>query len=125
MTRWVFDGVALPDSYCHLTWQDEIGPRLFGREFAKARLDELARAGVGVVRDVRGDRSITLKLAAHQEVGWPVVLRSRLAAATTAAQDFLGVSVAEDLVTYDEDPRERPEVLASPAAVVLRGQRIR
>jgi hypothetical protein len=30
-----------------------------------------------------------------------------LAAATAAAQDYLGVSVAEDLVTYDEDPRVR------------------
>jgi imidazolonepropionase-like amidohydrolase len=344
VTRWVFDGLALPDggavrlelgagepqalpgrfalpglvdSHCHLTvGQDEIGPRLFGREFAEARLDVLARAGVGVVRDVGGDRSITLKLAAHQEEGRPVVLaagrflappgryfprmhepvpaedlvaaveaelddgatwvklvgdfpavdangpvrgsaveatygieivtavvaaahergarvavhtntevvgpliragidsvehgagltaddlellgarcgawtptlcasvvggpedapaardrrRARsehlasllplaarygvrilagsdvvgtvarevdllvrhglsvteaLAAATTAARDYLGVSVTEDLVTYDEDPRERPEVLASPAAVVLRGQRIR
>jgi imidazolonepropionase-like amidohydrolase len=212
MTSWVFDGVALPDgeavrlelgagepqalpgrfalpglvdSHCHLTvGRDEIGPRLFGREFAEARLDDLARAGVGVVRDVGGDRSITLKLAAHQEKGRPFVLAAgpddtpaaqnrrrirsehvasllplatrygvrilagsdvvgtvarevdllvqhglsvteALAAAATAAHDYLGVSVPEDLVTYDEDPRERPEVLASPAAVVLRGQRIR
>jgi imidazolonepropionase-like amidohydrolase len=344
MTSWVFDGVALPDgaavrlelgvgepqalpgrfalpglvdSHCHLTvGRDEIGPRLFGREFAEARLDDLARAGVGVIRDVGGDRSITLELAAHQEEGRPFVLAAgrflappgryfprmhepvpaedlvaaveaeldagatwvklvgdfpavdadgpvrgslveatygvevvtavvaaahergarvavhtntevvgpliragidsvehgagltredlellgaqggawtptlcasvvgepddtpatqnrrrirsehvasllplatrygvrilagsdvvgtvarevdllvqhglsvteALAAATTAASDYLGVSVPEDLVTYDEDPRERPEVLAFPAAVVLRGQRIR
>jgi imidazolonepropionase-like amidohydrolase len=48
-----------------------------------------------------------------------------LEAATTSATEFLGLTGSEDLVTYDVDPREHPEVLAAPAAVVLRGQRIR
>lgn len=48
-----------------------------------------------------------------------------LEAASTSAQDFLGLTGQGDLVTYDADPRDHPEVLATPAAVVLRGHRIR
>ena len=52
-----------------------------------------------------------------------------LRAATTAARDFLGAPGIEDgapadVVTYDADPREDPEVLRTPAAVVLRGRRV-
>lgn len=53
-----------------------------------------------------------------------------LEAATTAARAFLGApgideGAPADLVTYDADPREHPEVLREPAAVVLRGVRVR
>ena len=53
-----------------------------------------------------------------------------LRAATTTARAFLGApglddGAPADLVTYDADPREDPEVLARPAAVVLRGTRVR
>ncbi|HEV2891494.1 MAG TPA: amidohydrolase family protein [Frankiaceae bacterium] len=53
-----------------------------------------------------------------------------LRAATTAARAFLGAPGIEDgapadVVTYDADPREDPEVLRSPAAVVRRGVRVR
>ena len=53
-----------------------------------------------------------------------------LRAATTTARAFLGApgiedSAPADLVTYDADPREDPAVLRSPAAVVLRGRRVR
>jgi imidazolonepropionase-like amidohydrolase len=52
-----------------------------------------------------------------------------LRAATTDARTFLGVPGLEagapaDVVTFDGDPREDPEVLRSPAAVVLGGTRI-
>jgi imidazolonepropionase-like amidohydrolase len=52
-----------------------------------------------------------------------------LAAASTAARRFLGLpGLTEgqpvDLVTYHEDPREDPDVLARPAAVMTRGVRI-
>ena len=47
-----------------------------------------------------------------------------LTAASTGAQDFLGLTSAGSLVTYDADPREHPEVLATPAAVVLNNRRI-
>ncbi len=48
-----------------------------------------------------------------------------LEAATTSASEFLGLTGDDDLVTYDADPRDHPELLASPTSVVLRGQRIR
>ena len=52
-----------------------------------------------------------------------------LAAATTTARAFLGVpgpldGGPADLVTYDADPREDPEVLTRPAAVLHGGRRI-
>jgi len=53
-----------------------------------------------------------------------------LRAATTVARRYLGfeplqTGAAADLVTYDDDPREDPSVLARPAAVVARGVRVR
>jgi imidazolonepropionase-like amidohydrolase len=48
-----------------------------------------------------------------------------LAAAGSGARDFLGIHPAGDIVTYDDDPREDPGVLARPAAVVVRGVRVR
>ena len=51
-----------------------------------------------------------------------------LAAATSVAHSWLGDDVAglpPSVVTYDADPRLHPEVLASPAAVVLGGRRVR
>jgi len=54
-----------------------------------------------------------------------------LAAASTAARRFLGLPAVGtdgqpvDLVTYHEDPRDDPDTLARPAAVVARGVRIR
>ncbi|MEV6284394.1 amidohydrolase family protein [Kribbella sp. NPDC051770] len=103
MTTWTFDGVSLPvdksvrlrfgagdeerlpgrfalpglvDAHCHLTVDaDEQGPFLAGGEAeAVARLDELAQAGVSAVRDVGGQRAITLELARSPREGRPVVL---------------------------------------------------
>jgi imidazolonepropionase-like amidohydrolase len=48
-----------------------------------------------------------------------------IAAAGSVARDFLGIHPAGDIVTYDVDPREDPSALASPAAVVVRGVRVR
>jgi imidazolonepropionase-like amidohydrolase len=48
-----------------------------------------------------------------------------IAAAGSAARDFLGIHPEGDIVTYDDDPREDPGVLARPAAVVVRGVRVR
>jgi imidazolonepropionase-like amidohydrolase len=52
-----------------------------------------------------------------------------LSAASGAARSFLGVPDFQsghlaDVVTYAADPREDPEVLAHPAAVVARGRRL-
>jgi imidazolonepropionase-like amidohydrolase len=63
---------GLVDAHCHLTVAtDERGPFLGGAELASARLDELARLGVAVVRDVGGERSVTLRLG--EQDGRPLV----------------------------------------------------
>jgi imidazolonepropionase-like amidohydrolase len=102
MTRWVFDGIGLPygeqvhleagsgdpevlpgrfvlpglvDSHCHLTVGiGERGPVPLDETAARTMLAELGSAGVRAVRDVGGDRSVTLKLAANPEDGRPIVL---------------------------------------------------
>ncbi|MFK4083994.1 amidohydrolase family protein [Kribbella sp. NPDC020789] len=102
MTRWVFDGISLPtgeqvhleagtgaaetlpgrfvlpglvDSHCHLTiGVSAAGPVRLDEPTAEAMLDDLAEAGVRAVRDVGGDRSITLKLATSPADGHPLVL---------------------------------------------------
>jgi imidazolonepropionase-like amidohydrolase len=48
-------------------------------------------------------------------------------AATTAALDFLGPDAVEgppSIVTYHDDPRNDPDVLARPAAIIIRGKRV-
>jgi imidazolonepropionase-like amidohydrolase len=48
-----------------------------------------------------------------------------IAAAGSLARDFLGIHPEGDIVTYDDDPLQDPGVLARPAAVVVRGVRMR
>ncbi|WP_405062954.1 amidohydrolase family protein [Kribbella sp. NBC_01505] len=103
MTTWVFEGTVLPagdstrltagsgepqplpgrfavpglvDSHCHLTLGrgTDGWPALFGAELAQERLGELAAAGVSAVRDVGGNRSVTLKLASTEDDSRPVVV---------------------------------------------------
>ncbi|MFI5691303.1 amidohydrolase family protein [Kribbella sp. NPDC051586] len=100
---WVFEGTVLPsgdtarvtlgpgeigellpgrygvpgfvDSHCHLTMgYTETGPAMLGEEFANERLGELAEAGVSAVRDVGGNRDVTLKLARTEDDNRPFVL---------------------------------------------------
>ena len=47
-----------------------------------------------------------------------------LAAASTAAQDYLGIGGSGGLVTYQHGPRLEPDTLRAPAAVVMRGLRV-
>lgn len=53
-----------------------------------------------------------------------LTVEQALAAAGSTARDYLGISADGDLVTYDADPRSNPEILTSPAAVVIRGVRV-
>jgi hypothetical protein len=48
-----------------------------------------------------------------------------ISAAGSLARDFLGIHPEGDIVTYDDDPLQDPGVLAHPAAVVVRGVRVR
>lgn len=99
MTIWVFRGTVLPegtegeltvgtggrnalpgrfalpglvDAHCHLTVTvDDDGPLLGGPDLARQRLAELAQDGIGLVRDVGGERSVTLRLT--ESDGHPIV----------------------------------------------------
>jgi imidazolonepropionase-like amidohydrolase len=53
-----------------------------------------------------------------------LTVEQALAAAGSVARDYLGVQPQDDLVTYHADPRSDPDVLATPAAVVIRGIRV-
>ncbi len=70
--------------------------------------------------------SIPREVALLVECG--VAPAAALGAATVSAMRFLGNDVAAapaSVVTYDADPRDDPEVLAEPAAVVIGGVRVR
>jgi imidazolonepropionase-like amidohydrolase len=93
------------------------------RERLREHLPYAAAHGVRVLAgtDVVGTvaQEIAL-LAAHG-----LTVAQAIAAAGSSARDFLGIRPAGDIVTYDADPREDPGVLARPAAVVVRGVRVR
>ncbi|HEY4454707.1 MAG TPA: amidohydrolase family protein, partial [Pseudonocardiaceae bacterium] len=99
MTNWVFRGTVLPDgtdgelavgagerralpgrfalpglvdAHCHVTVAvDDEGPLLGGQDLADKRLAELAQDGIGLLRDVGGERSVTLHLT--EKDGRPIV----------------------------------------------------
>jgi imidazolonepropionase-like amidohydrolase len=74
-------------------------------------------AGTDVVGTIADEVAL---LAAHG-----LTAAQAVSAAGSAARDFLGIHPAGDIVTYDGDPLEDPGVLARPAAVVVRGVRLR
>lgn len=74
-------------------------------------------AGTDVVGTIDGEIAL---LAEHG-----LTVDQAIAAAGSSARDFLGIHPAGDIVTYDHDPREDPAVLNQPAAVVVRGTRVR
>jgi imidazolonepropionase-like amidohydrolase len=121
---------GLVDAHAHPTVADE--------DYGAARLDEYAAAGVTVIRDAlpyaaaRGVRvlagtdisgTIAREIALLAAHGLPA--GQAIAAAGSHARDFLGIHPEGDIVTYHEDPREDPAVLGRPAAVVVRGTRVR
>jgi imidazolonepropionase-like amidohydrolase len=66
--------VGLVDAHCHVTVTfDSNGPYLDGAG-APERLDALAASGITAVRDVGGDRAVTLPLSRSPRTGWPEVL---------------------------------------------------
>ena len=77
--------------------------------------------------DERAHGSAAAEAAALVRYGVPAP--TAVAAATTAARDFLGLPGLEpgapaDLVTFDRDPREDITALARPTAIVAAGARI-
>jgi imidazolonepropionase-like amidohydrolase len=85
------------------------------------RLGGRILAGTDVVGSVPAEVALLVELGLAPE--------KALAAASTAACDFLGVPGLRaggpaNLVAYREDPRDDPEVLARPAAVFAAGRRV-
>lgn len=79
-------------------------------------------------KGVRPDRLDAVGTVAHEVsplVEHGLSVEAALAAASTEAQAYLGIGNSGDLVTCHHDPREDPATLREPAAVVIRGTRIR
>jgi imidazolonepropionase-like amidohydrolase len=93
----------------------------------RARIAELlplaVRLGVPVLAgsDVTG--SIPREVALLAQLG--LEPQDALAAASTWPRRFLGAPNSADIVTYHHDPRQDPDQLAHPAAVVAGGVRLR
>jgi imidazolonepropionase-like amidohydrolase len=90
-------------------------------------LPRAAALGVTVMAGTDVVGSVHREVALLIELGLPPA--GALAAASTSARAFLGLADFQphqpaDVVAYDQDPREDPEVLARPAAVVARGRRL-
>lgn len=88
-----------------------------------------AAHGLGVPILVGTDTVGTVVDEIRQLIDYGLAPRVALAAATTAARTFLGAGALDDgasadVVTFDDDPREDPDVLRRPAAIVLRGRRL-
>jgi imidazolonepropionase-like amidohydrolase len=69
-----FSVTGLVDGHCHLTLAREQGPPYVDLDGTPARLRQLAQSGVTLVRDVGGERSVTLELARTVSRGQPQVL---------------------------------------------------
>ena len=102
--------------------------RLERTERLRYLLPRAASHGVTIMTGTDVTGSIPREVALLTELGLPPA--AALAAASTAARRFLGFAGPSegepaDLVSYHDDPRDDPAVLGHPAAVVLRGTRIR
>ncbi|WP_049797482.1 amidohydrolase family protein [Kribbella flavida] len=102
--------------------QEQIDRRRARSRHLTGMLELATQYGVTVLAgsDVVG--SIPREIALLAEHGLDVT--QALQAASTAAWDYLGLLDDGNLVTYAEDPREHPETLASPSAVILHGHRV-
>jgi imidazolonepropionase-like amidohydrolase len=97
------------------------------RERLRYLLPKAAGSGLTIMTGTDVVGSIPREVALLAELGLPP--RAALAAASTAARQFLGFpSLREgepaDLVTYGSDPRDDPAVLGQPAAVFAAGTRL-
>jgi imidazolonepropionase-like amidohydrolase len=93
------------------------------RERLRDRLPYAVARGVRVLAGTDVVGTIAEEIALLADHG--LTVGQAIAAAGSLARDFLRIQPAGDIVTYNDDPREDPAVLASPAAVVVRGVRVR
>ena len=102
--------------------------RLERRERLSYLLPRAADRGVTIMTGTDIVGSIPREVALLAELGLPP--QTALAAASAAARQFLGFASLDDgepadLVTYTSDPRDDPAVLGHPAAIFMRGARIK
>jgi imidazolonepropionase-like amidohydrolase len=92
------------------------------REHMRDLLPYALGCGVHVLAGTDVVVTIAEEIALLAECG--LTVEQALAAAGSSAREYLGVQPEGDLVTYDADPRANPEVLSSPASVIIRGVRV-
>ena len=92
------------------------------REHMREVLPHAIAHGVHVLAGTDVVATIAEEIALLADCG--LTVDQALAAAGSAAREYLGIAPEGDLVTYDADPRANPEILATPAAVVIRGVRV-
>lgn len=96
------------------------------REHLRTLLATAVASGIPVLTGSDGVGSVPREIALFVTLG--VSPADALRCGTTTAMTWLGedlTATPESVVTYLADPREDPEVLQSPAAVVLGGVRVR
>jgi imidazolonepropionase-like amidohydrolase len=86
-----------------------------------------ARLGVTILAGT--DTAGTVVDEIRQLIAHGLTPTAALGAASTVARSFLGAPPFEDgaradVVTFDDDPRDDPEILRRPAAVVIGGRRV-
>lgn len=121
-------GAWTPTLCAMLQARDSADPAARARagELSERLRDALPYAAARGVRVLAGsDVTGTIAREVALLAGHGLTVTQALAAAGSAARDFLGIRPAGDIVTYHADPRADPGVLASPAAVVVRGTRVR
>jgi imidazolonepropionase-like amidohydrolase len=92
------------------------------RERIEEVLPHAVAHGVKVLAGTDVVATVAQEIALLAECG--LTVEQALAAAGSVARAYLGIEPAGDLVTYDADPRNNPEILGSPTAVVIRGIRV-
>jgi imidazolonepropionase-like amidohydrolase len=93
----------------------------------RAMLPLAATRGVTILAGT--DTAGTLVDEIRNLIAYGLSADQALRAASTDARRYLGAPSLEagapaDVVTFDDDPRDDPDILARPAAIVLRGRRI-
>ncbi len=94
----------------------------------REQLPRAAAAGVTILAGTDNDGSLLDEI--RHLVRHGLTPTQALRAASTDARTYLGLpgfatGELADVVTFDADPREDPDVLANPVAVVMRGVRIK
>jgi imidazolonepropionase-like amidohydrolase len=106
---------------------DVVERRARSLENFRAMLPLADRLGVPILAGT--DTAGTVPDEVRQLIDYGLSPVTALRAASTAARAFLNQpglddGAVADVVTFDEDPREDPDALRRPAAVVLRGRRV-